>query len=748
MNAADRSQLLQLLHERRDATADRWHQAIAGTNSAPLNPTEVRQRLVELTDRVAALLLAEPFDHTEAHAIGAALARLDSLQPEALGRTQEVLACQLLEALPSQQVVALQPRLAALLGGLATGFFRQARDGVLTEQERTQRALAAEIWRSEQALRDSEETAWALLNAPVDPMLLLDPDVTIVNLNEAAAQGLGKSRDELIGVCALDMFPPEVAQDRRARLEQVVLSGQPVRFEDQRAGRWFDQSVYPIFDAQGEVVRVAVIARDVTERKRVAQQLRESEAQARALLDAPTDAAALMDLDGTIVAHNQALAQRLDRGTGELVGLCAFDLAPPDLAERRKASWNQVVRSGQPARFEDQREGMWLDNHLYPVLDAQGEVAQIALLSRDVTEYRHVAEALRESELRYRAFFESVPVGVGLSTLDGRILRCNGAMVDMTGYSREEFGQINLADTYRNPDARALLLEQLQADGGVRGFEVELVRKDGVPYWATLTVTPLTMNGEDVFLTLAQDITEQKQIERHLQLSERLAAVGRFAAGLAHEINSPLQAIRSNLDMVLDFDLHWDERQARLHVVRQQIDDLVQITRKALGIAHPADDTRYPVNIADVVQRALALVDRQLQQAGVRVTTDLPADLPRVLVAPNQIGQVLLNLTANAIEAMPEGGHVHLAACVDGDMVALAVSNDGPSIPAELIDHVFDGFFTTKSEGTGLGLPISYRIVEQHGGTIRVENLGDDRGVVFALTLPVAHLVQQQETFA
>ena len=748
MNAADRSQLLQLLHGRRDAIADRWHQAIAGINSAPLNPTEVRQRLAELTDRVVGLLLAEPFDHTEARAIGAALACLDSLQPEALGRTQEVLACQLLEALPAQQVVALQPRLAALLGGLATGFFRQARDEVLAEQEQIQRALAAELWRSGQALRDSEEAAWALLNAPADPMLLLDSDVTIVDLNEAAAQGLGKSRDELIGVCALDMFPPEVAQHRRARLEQVILSGQPVRFEDQRAGRWFDQSVYPIFDAQGEAVRVAVIARDVTERKRAEQQLRESEAQARALLNAATDAAALMDLDGTIVAHNQALAERLDRGTSELVGLCAFDLAPPDLAERRKVPWNQVIRSGQPVRFEDQYQGRWLDNHLYPVLDAQGEVAQIALLSRDVTEYRQVAEALRESELRYRIFFESVPLGVGLATPDGRVLMCNDAMTEMTGYSREELNQINLADTYRNPDVRAPLLEQLQAGGSVRGFEIELVRKDGVPYCASLTITPLTVDGEDVFLTLAQDITERKQMEQMLARAERLAAVGRFAAGLAHEINNPLQAIRSNLELVMDFDLEPDERERYLRVVRQEIEDLVQITRRALSFARPVDDTRYPVKIASLVKRTLALVEGQLQRAHVQVTTDFPAELPPVFVMPDQVVQVLLNLTINAIEAMPDGGHLHVKACVDGDMLALALTNDGPPIPPEVVEHIFDPFFTTKPAGTGLGLSISYSIVQRHGGTISVENLSGDEGVTFSVTLPVARVAKEQEMVA
>jgi PAS domain S-box-containing protein len=736
------------LHERRDAIAERWHQAIAGTDSPPPNSTEVRQRLVELTDRVATLLLAELFEPTEAHAIGAALARFDSLRPEALGGTQELLARQLLEGLPAHQVVALQHRLAALLGGLATGFLRQARDDVLAGQEQIQRALGAELYRSGQALRDSEETAWALLNAPPDPMLLLEPDGTIVDLNEAAAQGLGGSRDELIGASAMDMFPPEIAQHRRARGEQVISSGQPIRFEDQRGGRWFDQSVYPIFDAHGEVVRLAVIARDATGCKRTEQRLRESEARAQALLNAPRDPMLLLDPDVTIVDLNEAAAQGLGKSRDELIGVCALDMFPPEVAERRKARLEQVVQSGQPVRFEDQRAGRWFDQSVHPIFGAQGEVVRVAVIARDVTERRRVEEALQESELRYRTFFESVPLGVGLATPDGRVLMCNNAMAEMTGYSREELSQINLADTYRDPDARAQLLEESQVGDTVRGFEVELVRKDGVPYFASLTITPLTLNGGDVVLTLAQDITEERQLERHLLLSERLAAVGRFAAGLAHEINNPLQAIRSNLDMLLDFEVEPDERQTHLRVARQEVEGLVQTTRQVLGIAQPADDTRYPVSIADVVQKALALTEGQLQQAHVRVTTDLPADLPRVLVAPKQIGQVLLNLVLNAIEAMPEGGHVHLAARVDGDMVALTVSNDGPSIPAEHIDHVFDAFFTTKPEGNGLGLAISYRIVERHGGTIRVENLGDDRGVVFTVMLPMAHLAQRQERFA
>ena len=274
-------------------------------------------------------------------------------------------------------------------------------------------------------------------------------------------------------------------------------------------------------------------------------------------------------------------------------------------------------------------------------------------------------------------------------------------------------------------------------DGNVRDFEVGLLRKGGMPYDASLTMASLTMDGEDVLLTVAVDITERKQMEQMLARAERLAAVGRFAAGLAHEINNPLQAICSNLELVMDFDLEPDERERYLHVVRQEIEDLVQITRRALSFARPVDDTRYPVKIASLVKRTLALVEGQLQRAHVQVTTDFPAELPPVFVMPDQVVQVLLNLTINAIEAMPDGGHLHVKACVDGDMLALALTNDGPPIPPEVVEHIFDPFFTTKPAGTGLGLSISYSIVQRHGGTISVENLSGDEGVTFSVTLPI-----------
>jgi PAS domain S-box-containing protein len=189
------------------------------------------------------------------------------------------------------------------------------RDSILAEHEKIHRALGVELWRSELALRESEAQAWALLNAPTDSALLIEPHGIILALNEAAAKALGRSPNELIGLCVFDLFPPDVAKRRKAHCDQVVRSGQPVRFGDQREGRWLDSSLYPVLDAQGRVVQIAVLAHDITEHKRVENALRESEAQAWALLNAPPDSVLLLDPDGTIVSR-QGEAPPLGAGSG------------------------------------------------------------------------------------------------------------------------------------------------------------------------------------------------------------------------------------------------------------------------------------------------------------------------------------------------------------------------------------------------------------------------------------------------
>jgi PAS domain S-box-containing protein len=155
MNLAEQSQLRQVLHRRCDAIADSWYKAIARTSHVPHSAAEVREHLVELTEQATALLLTEPFEHGGAEAIGASLVYLHYVEPETLSRTQEVLAQQLVEGLPADQVATLQPRLAALLGGLTVGFFQQVCETILAEQEQIRSALTNELGRAQEALQEA-----------------------------------------------------------------------------------------------------------------------------------------------------------------------------------------------------------------------------------------------------------------------------------------------------------------------------------------------------------------------------------------------------------------------------------------------------------------------------------------------------------------------------------------------------------------------------------------------------------------
>jgi signal transduction histidine kinase len=238
--------------------------------------------------------------------------------------------------------------------------------------------------------------------------------------------------------------------------------------------------------------------------------------------------------------------------------------------------------------------------------------------------------------------------------------------------------------------------------------------------------------------TTVNDISERKRTEHLILRSERLVAMGHIAASLAHEIKNPLQAIYSNLELVLDFDLADDERQSYLRLCRQEIEHLTEITKRVLNFARTDADTHYAVSVHRLVHRALDLVSIPLQNTHVQITMDLPDDLPPVLVVPEQIVQVLLNLILNSIEAVPRGGQVQITAHVEEDMMVLSLLNNGPPIPQRHLKHLFDPFFTTKTNGTGLGLFISESIIKRHGGKIDIENLPDGQGVACTLTLPVA----------
>jgi two-component system sensor kinase FixL len=335
----------------------------------------------------------------------------------------------------------------------------------------------------------------------------------------------------------------------------------------------------------------------------------------------------------------------------------------------------------------------------------------------------------------------------GLVTIDRRgiIDGVNQAAERMFGYTAPELLGRNVAMLMPQPYAvehDSYLARYLQS-GQARiigiGREVSGKRKDGSTFPIDLSVGEGSAGGERFFVAIIRDITERKEIQAKLAQSERLAAVGELAAGVAHEVNNPINTVINCAQLILDGDDPADNAA----IVREEGERIATIVKDLLQFARNDDSLPVPTAIAETVQRTLRLMGENLTRHGIELTISVPEDLPPVHARPQQLQQVLLNLLINAKDALqqeplPQRRAVHLAAATSGQGVEIIVADTGPGVPTAMLDRIFEPFVTTKRArgGTGLGLSISKSIIEGYGGTLTVQNVPNS-GARFRAWLPI-----------
>jgi len=391
-------------------------------------------------------------------------------------------------------------------GNTITGIQGISRD--ITQRKKTERNL-----------RESEEKYRQVVSTTTDAIMLFDAETRqFIEVNKACEELYGYSREEFLKLKHSDITAElEESDESIKKTLEGRLCKIPVRYHRKK-----DATVFPveisagIFELAGRRVLCGVV-RDITQRKQAEERLKESERTLRSIIDSVTESVLLMELDGTVLVANRAVAGRLGTTVEGLTGKCVYDFLSADVSERRRVQAEKVVRTGESVIFEDMRGEKHILSSVNPIKDSTGKVIRMTIFALDVTHLVEIQEALRESELRYRSLFESSPVGLGLSTTDGKILDSNSTMCAITGYSNAEMMQVNLKDTYVNPGERAKLLKELQTNGLVRDFEVRLKRKDGTAYWASLSVIPFPFGGENTLLAAQVDITERKQAEEDLR---------------------------------------------------------------------------------------------------------------------------------------------------------------------------------------------------------------------------------------
>jgi PAS domain S-box-containing protein len=266
--------------------------------------------------------------------------------------------------------------------------------------------------RAQEALKKSEETARALLNAPHDWAALIDPEGTILAVNQTAAERLGKSEEKLIGTCVYEYFEPAVSEFRRARADEVFSSAKPLRFTEKRDKKLFDVSVYPVGDERHAVERIAIVAHEITDLIRAEEALHDAEAQRQAILDASVDRIRLTDPDMRIIWANKTTATELNIAPEELVGQYCFEAlvgrsTPCSGCPSKKALGSGhmehalVHRSGSKST---KGEAYW-DNYAVPIKNESGDIVHLVQITRNVTRQKLAEKAVkeRENELKLKA---------------------------------------------------------------------------------------------------------------------------------------------------------------------------------------------------------------------------------------------------------------------------------------------------------------------------------------------------------
>ncbi len=326
--------------------------------------------------------------------------------------------------------------------------------------------------------------------------------------------------------------------------------------------------------------------------------------------------------------------------------------------------------------------------------------------------------------------------------VNGQLLYNSPACLRITGYPPQRFledpawllGIVHPAD--REMMEQHFIQEE--SDQEVYSLDFRVITSRNEERWIGHVCQPVYSQSQKFIGRRVgnRDISDRKAAEENMIRSERLAAIGKLTASLAHEINNPLQAMYSSVELLTQFSLDPEEQKKYLHITYRELERLMKITRGILDFSRPGFGKLELTQLKSVVEQALFLASNQMKTSGVTFRLDFSGDLEPVLIMPDQIKQVCLNLIINALEHMTEGGSLTICARQTGNHQRISFTDTGPGIEAADLNKIFDPFFSTKEEGTGLGLAISQEIMSRHQGKISAESeLG--KGATFTLDLPV-----------
>ena len=615
---------------------------------------------------------------------------------------------------------------------------------------------AALAWRGNGWLRRREDRRLRSLLEEMNHAVLLSDSRTglLLGANREAEQLFGRERDELVGQHCTVVYPAEMAGEMRRRLHEHAAAGDrlamattisrkngetlAVKLDSsviETRGRRLVMGVFSIEEAGGP----SGPGRHATES--YYRQLFELNPTPMWVFDSET--MRFLDINPAAIAHYGFSRQ-------EFLAMTVNDIRPPEEMARLKS-----MVELKTAEFSD--SGIWRhrkkDGTLIEVeiicgrLKYAGRPAMMTI-ANDVTTRRRAEAALRASEERYRSLFEEAVEGIYQSSPDGRFLRANPAAARLLGYANPEdlVARALAPRLYTQPDRYQEFFSRLERNGRLNEFESEIQCGDGHTRWISENARVIrdASGGISYIECFVSDISERKRLEQEMLRTSKLESVGLLAGGIAHDFNNILTVIMGNIALAaLDSDAHESVLQLLKAAERATL-RARDLTQQLLTFAKGGDPVRTAVNLADIIQESAQFARHG---SNVRCDFDLLADLWPANADKGQLAQVLQNLVINAVQAMPEGGIIRITArnvsvpphssrpLAAGEYVRIDIADNGGGINPENLAKIFDPYFTTKRQGSGLGLATAYSIVRKHQGQIEVESK-PGRGTIFHVWLP------------
>ena len=458
------------------------------------------------------------------------------------------------------------------------------------------------------------------------------------------------------------------------------------------------------------------------------------------------DAVVVTGIDRRVLATNEAGAELLGWEISEIVGQAIADHVAP--AERTHvAAREDKVLAGEPQRYEtrviNHRTGEERDVAVSSgPFRMEGDLIGTVATLRDITEPKRAQDTLARSEARYRHLVESASDAIVTLDANGRFTTVNHAAENISGYKREELVGQWFAPMLPDDDLPKALGHFQQALAGETGlFETMFYRKDGEV--RTISVTYSTPQKDEEVLCLIRDVTDQKMLQEQLIQSEKMSAIGQLVSGVAHELNNPLAGISAFAQLLLAEKRFPPDQRTAAETIYSEARRASRIVQNLLTFARQHKAEKVLTAINQVLDDTLELRAYELRVRGIDVRREYDDSLPDTMADAHQLQQVFLNLITNAEQAMEQrDGHHHHRLTVrtrrTPDAIRIEIEDSGAGIPANLIERIFNPFFTTKptGSGTGLGLSISLGIVREHEGRIWAEN-APQTGARFVVEVPV-----------